>query len=350
MPPISTDSGLTESIDYREAQRRLGYAESYLQGLEFAVAMATQARVATPHLEKLKAEVVHARTYVRQLISRRKGMIQSRKRPKKKSNGKKCFVFFDECGSHHAVVQEHDYQAFVLAAAIVKEEDLQSLNDGWNKWKESVWGTSDVIMHEPDVRKNLGPWYFKNATQRRDAKESLDSVLASLPYNGIAVVVRRPQYIEYCKDAGLDSSLPLPIYDMALDFLCERVAMALEEEYDGAIGEIIAEARGAKDDARLQQEFVRLHIDGTSYIADSWFRQQLGPAIDFRQKKENIPGLQIADLLARPCGDKVLRPESSPPRWEIFKKKLVKAQKTVNSPLGMKIMPWSDELSGLFPP
>ena len=142
----------------------------------------------------------------------------------------------------------------------------------------------------------------------------------------------------------------MPIYDMALDFLCERIVMALDEEYEGAKGEMIAEARGPKDDARLQHEFVRLHLDGTSYIASSWFRQQLSPAIDFKTKRENVPGLQLADLLARPCGEKVLNPDGSPARWDVFSDKLVRTKKMLNSPLGIKIMPWDSKFTNLLDP
>lgn len=345
----ATNSELTSSIELREAQRRLGWAESYVQGLEFATAMAANAKVAEESLLNLRTEIDRARTYIRQLTDQRMGTIHPRKRPKNREQAGRCFVYLDECGSSHPNVGDNEYQAFVLAAVIVKENDLVPFNAHWNTWKKTIWGTQETIIHEPEIRRKTYNWNFnKDKGIQSAAEQSLNTLLFNLPFKGIAVVVRRPQYIALCQEAGLDSALPIPIYTMALDFLCERIVMALESDFDGAKGEIIAEARGPKDDARLQHEFVRLHLDGTSYIADGWFRQQLSPAIDFQPKDANIPGLQVADLLARPCGDKVLNPTETPARWDVFSRKLVMSRQTLNSPLGIKIMPWDDQFRDLL--
>ena len=135
---------------------------------------------------------------------------------------------------------------------------------------------------------------------------------------------------------------------MALDFLLERIVLALETHFNGAYGHIIAEARGPREDALLQYEYVRLHLDGTSYISPSWFRQQLAPSIEFKIKKDNISGLQIADLLARPCGEKILDPSSSPVRWPQFRGKLCPGQETAHSILGLKVVPWGQRYADIW--
>ena len=129
---------------------------------------------------------------------------------------------------------------------------------------------------------------------------------------------------------------------MTLDFLMERVLMVLENDFGGARAYVVAEARGPKEDAALQCEFARLHLDGTTYIAPAWFRQRLPPGMLFRTKKDNVTGLELADLLARPCGEKVLSPTSTPDRWLVFRKKLCLGQESKHSILGLKIIPWDD--------
>ena len=114
-----------------------------------------------------------------------------------------------------------------------------------------------------------------------------------------------------------DKSLPAHIYSMTLDFLMERLVMVLDNKYNGARAHIVAEGHGPLEDALLQYEYVRLLLDGTSYISPSWFRQRLASSIIFQTKKDNCTGLELADLLARPCAKKIINPKSTPARGGI---------------------------------
>jgi hypothetical protein len=129
---------------------------------------------------------------------------------------------------------------------------------------------------------------------------------------------------------------------MMLHFLLERAAISLQEHFDGAKAHVIIEARGGKEDALMQYEFARLFLDGTTYLSAAYFRAQFFPGIVFRVKSENCSGLQLADLLARPCAEKVLNPKSDPDRWTCFRDKLCTGVFTRNSILGLKIIPWDD--------
>ena len=102
------------------------------------------------------------------------------------------------------------------------------------------------------------------------------------------------------------------------------------------------------EDALFQREYARLLIDGTSYVSSAWFRQQLRPGIEFRTKQDNVSGLQLADLLARPCGEKVLNPDQAPERWSVFREKLCPGQETAHSILGMKVVPWGDKYRNVW--
>ena len=135
---------------------------------------------------------------------------------------------------------------------------------------------------------------------------------------------------------------------MALDFMMERIAIVLDGELNGAVAQVIAESRGPKEDASLQYEFARLHLDGTSYIAPSWFRQSLLPGISFQGKDVNNTGLQIADLLARPIAEKVSDKRRKPYLWTEARSKLSQGRETKNSILGLKIMPWRERYTEIW--
>ena len=135
---------------------------------------------------------------------------------------------------------------------------------------------------------------------------------------------------------------------MALDFLSERLVFALNQDFANGKGQLIAESRGPREDAQLQQEFARLHIDGTTYISASWFRSQLIPGIQFGRKDDLMAGLEVADLLCRPCAEKALDPSSTPERWPEFRANLCQGRETANSLVGIKVIPWSPEHNGFW--
>lgn len=352
MPEEGTNEELTESTERREFRRQLDHQHQYVQTLELSHSLARRARVPNGELDQLQHRIDAARTRLNSLSQKSEGTIYGRKRPKKlkgQSGHDTCVVYLDECGSHFATVKPNDYKAFVLAAAIVKESNIDLIDRRVAEWKSHTWGHEGVVLHEPEIRHRKKNWSFGgDANKQSDAEQSLCRLLGELPFKGVVVVVRRDPYLERYGDAGMDASLPGRLYHMALNFLCERLVQALDAEFQGARGAIIAESRGPREDAELQHEYVRLHLEGTSYVSDSFFRSTLGPAIDFQLKSANLAGLQIADLLARTCGDKVLNPASEPRMWPVFLPSLVKAQKTKNSPLGLKICPWDESLSSLW--
>jgi len=231
----------------------------------------------------------------------------------------------------------------VLAAVIVPDSHLAELDDAWRTWKQQTLGSSSKLVHEPDTR-NHGKsfWLDGNYERRQAAFASLSRQLETMDFTCAVCVVNREEYIRLYGEGPVDKTLPQHLYLMALTFLMERIVMILDANHKGARARIIAEARGPKDDAFLQYEFVRLHLDGTSYVSAAWFRQQLEPAIRFVKKTDNNTGLQLADLLARPCGEKVLNPTSTPTRWPQFRDKLCQGQETTHSILGFKIFPWDN--------
>jgi hypothetical protein len=179
--------------------------------------------------------------------------------------------------------------------------------------------------------------------------ELLREQLATLEFTVVACVLRRAEFVKDFGVGPLDESLPGHPYLMALDFLIERLLMVLDEEFNGGRAKVIAESRGALEDALLQYEFARLHLDGTSYIHASWFRQQMHPGIHFEHKGGlYATGLQLADLSARPIAEKVVSPGTTPDRWPEVAMKLCRGHGTKNSILGLKIIPWDSAFEKLW--
>lgn len=331
---------LEESRDPRVARQQLSKLEVSVNYLEHAARLKAKSDEPDPELQRI---IERARNDCLQLKGKCSGRIESRRRPKANRSEETCTVYIDECGQH-AVAAKDAFPVFVLAAAIIRDVDYPVIDAAWKRWKHDSLG-SDVVVHEPDLRRRDGPF---RGHQYDEAVGALPGILSQFEFTGIAVVVHRADYVADYGTGPIDDSLPEHAYMLALDFLTERVALALDTQFSGAKARFVVEARGAKEDTLLQYEFARLHLDGTSYISPSWFRQQLNPGIEFLLKADNNTGLQVADLFARPVAEKVAKPESDPPRWSTFRDKLCTGQETKHSILGLKIVPWRDHYDGIW--
>lgn len=340
-----TPEDLAASRVTRIQARRLAHQESYLSLLRMAE---RKRKLLGAHTAGVQQLIQEGDAELRAILSASGGRIEPRRRPLHKDLTRRCRVFLDECGSHNLAAKE-EFDAFALAAVIVPEPDYRELDRRWRAWKATNLGSEQKVVHEPDVRKGRGAfWCHGSRAQRVLLNESLRKVLRSLDFTAIVCVVNRPAYLKEIGNRPLDESLPGHLYLMALNFFAERLVMALDRHFQGARGKVVAESRGLLEDAALQYEYVRLQLDGTSYVSASWFRHQLVPAIEFAKKQDNISGLQMADLLARPCAEKVLDPSSRPDRWPEFREKLCPRQETAHSIIGLKIVPWAEKYAEIW--
>ena len=105
-------------------------------------------------------------------------------------------------------------------------------------------------------------------------------------------------------------------YNLALGFCLETLYELLQEKnQDDKLTHVVVECRGKKEDNELELEFRRI-CDG----ANRWGKP-LPFDVKFADKKVNLAGLQLADLVARPIGLSVLRPEQDNRAFDVLKRK-----------------------------
>lgn len=105
---------------------------------------------------------------------------------------------------------------------------------------------------------------------------------------------------EHFKKYGLAAIDP---YMLSLDCLVERFVFELEAQ--GKQGIIVAESRNSILDNQLELAFLSLKVQGTSFVSASKIKQAI-TQLAIRDKKENVAGLQLADLIASPIGRHIL--------------------------------------------
>ncbi len=77
--------------------------------------------------------------------------------------------------------------------------------------------------------------------------------------------------------------------------------------YKNVIGDVMAESRGGEEDLQLKQAYRRTYESGTLHFGHEKFRCTLSSKdIKVQPKKANIPGLQLADMLAYPVRQAIL--------------------------------------------
>lgn len=88
-------------------------------------------------------------------------------------------------------------------------------------------------------------------------------------------------------------------YHYCLDILLERFALWLRKR--GAVGDVMAESRGGKEDMRLKTEFTKVRENGTDFVSAELMQATLtSRQLKVKTKGANVAGLQLADLLAHP--------------------------------------------------
>ena len=220
-------------------------------------------------------------------------------------------VYVDESGDHSLASVDRDYPVFVLALCIFhKRHYAEKIVPAVEKLKFNYFGHDSVVLHENEIRKQKGDFVF---LARRAVRDEFMGRIASIMDAGnfilIACVVDK---LRLPRGEGAGSNP----YHIALGICLEALrAFLAEKRQDELKTHVVVECRGKKEDAELELEFRRI-CDGNNPGG-----RALAFDIVFADKKTNLAGLQVADLVARPVGVNYLRPAQDNQAFEILKSK-----------------------------
>jgi hypothetical protein len=102
-------------------------------------------------------------------------------------------------------------------------------------------------------------------------------------------------------------------------------------------GLIVAEKRDSTLDRELELAWLNLKIQGTRFLQASELEDRVF-ALNLRAKKDNIAGLQLADLVVSPIGRHVLgKPDKED--WRIVESKFRRNQRGKIEGFGLVVLP-----------
>jgi len=241
------------------------------------------------------------------------------------------FLYVDESGDHGLSNINPNFPVFLLCGVIFNQETYEKLRIEFNELKTSIWKNKTVIFHSRDIRKCEKEFQVLfDLKLKKQFYEQLNTIISNSEYDIIASSIDKTKYIKKYGRLGND------VYELSLSFIIERAIFLLDDVKNETIQlNIVIEKRGKKEDKQLQEHFQRLLSRGTSYV-DAKRLKAYNINIEFIDKKKNINGFQLADLVAYPIARYVMEPNRANPAYEVFKTKFY----TKNGKrYGLKIFP-----------
>jgi hypothetical protein len=202
-------------------------------------------------------------------------------------------LFLDESGDHSLSAIDAQFPVFVLCGVIMEEDYHQhTATERLNAFKMRLFGNREIVLHTADFTRNKSGFEAMSSHEfRTEFFNSLQSLVSGLEFKIVACVIKKEDHLQ---KYGLNALDP---YLLSLSLLVERFIF----ECGSAGGTLVAEGRNPTLDNALDLAFLDLKIRGTSYISATKVQRRIRN-FAIRQKRDNITGLQLADLVATPIG------------------------------------------------
>ena len=240
-------------------------------------------------------------------------------------------LFLDESGDHNLSKIDSDYPMFVLGGIIMDRDYADGpLTEALKDFKHEIFGRSDIVLHTADITRNRNGFEaLKNGPFRSRFYDLLNALMRNMQYSVVACVVRKDDHLSRYGVAALDP------YLLSLDILVERFCFDVGKVSAGGL--IVAEKRGPTLDRELELAWLNLRIQGTRSLQANAIEDRI-LALNLRAKKDNIAGLQLADLVVSPIGRHVLgKPDKED--WRIVEEKFYRSRRGKVEGYGLVVLP-----------
>lgn len=216
---------------------------------------------------------------------------------------KKYHLYLDESESHNT---DRSLVSFCLAGIIIEENKLNDLESKLNRLKENIWSSShanpsEIILHEMEIRvvqkrnrkkiQKINPIFhcFSNRSKSRILYNGLSDIIKTTDCKIIGASLNK-NALEMHFKTGLVS----PDYLIAFQIILENFCHFLDST--NGIGEVYYESRNNKADAIVRRHYNQIKSNGSMFINASTMQKHL-KEIEFPNKLENNPGLQVTDFV-----------------------------------------------------
>jgi hypothetical protein len=223
----------------------------------------------------------------------------------------KYIVYVDESGDHSLQSIDENYPIFVLAFCVFhKRHYSEVIVPSLEKFKFNYFGHDQVVLHENDIRKEKGA--FNIFRSREEKFQFLDELTNIIEFSNFILISCTIDKRALTKKSDTEANP----YHTALGYCMETLYEFLQEKgEEKQKTHVVVECRGSKEDKELELEFRRV-CDGNNRLGI-----ELPFEVLFSDKKVMSSGLQLADLVARPIGLNLLKPDQPNRAFDVLTKK-----------------------------
>jgi hypothetical protein len=215
-------------------------------------------------------------------------------------------IYIDEVGNPDLESSDNPNHRFLsLTGVILELEYVESIVHPQMEALKAKFFRSHpdepVIFHRKEMVNAKPPFEcLKDPEIQKQFDRELLNLIESWEYIVITVCLDKKKHKETYTAWRYDP------YHYCLAILLERFIFSLNRM--DSQGDVMAESRGGKEDMRLKASFERLWKDGTDYVTPEQFQKVLtSKQLKVKPKANNISGLQLADLIAHPSRNEILK-------------------------------------------
>lgn len=217
-------------------------------------------------------------------------------------------MYVDEVGNPDLESSDNPNHRFLSLTGVIISLDAvkDMIHPEVESLKTKYFGShpdDPVIFHRKELLSAKPPFQVLNDPKTRESFDSdLLNYLEKWEYAVITVCLDKKRHRDTYTTWRYDP------YHYCLAILLERFNFRLNRQK--AVGDVMAESRGGKEDRRLKDSYLRLWDQGTDYVEPAEFQHSLtSRQLKVKPKTSNVSGLQLADMLAHPSRAEILEKE-----------------------------------------
>jgi hypothetical protein len=214
-------------------------------------------------------------------------------------------MYIDECGNPGLESSENPNHRFLSLTGIILELEYSAdvLHPELEELKKKYFQyhpDDPIIFHRKEMVNCINHYnVLKDPTIKKQFDSDLLEKLKNWEYTVISVCIDKKSHKDLYTTWRYDP------YHYCLAILIQRYCFYLRNL--NAVGDVLAESRGGKEDMRLKKSFSGLFENGTDYVSKEIIQKCLtSKELKVKPKQNNISGLQLADLIAHPSRDEIL--------------------------------------------
>lgn len=151
-----------------------------------------------------------------------------------------------------------------------------------------------VILHRKELINKKFPFEsLRDAATEVAFNRDILHLLRTFDYTVITVAIDKLEHKQRYQTWRFDP------YHYCMDVIVERFISCLKSR--NAVGDVMTESRGGREDILLKDSFLRVYANGTDFVKPEEFAARLtSKQLKMKPKSNNIAGLQLADIIAHP--------------------------------------------------